>query len=75
MSGSSVVEIVYITSRDEMKQGGRGSCASVHSTETHGWWAADPRRRSDQAEMWSRIFEGAMKSCCFSYVLEHWFSS
>ena len=70
MPGSSVVEIVYITSGDEMKQGGRGSCASVHSTETQGRWAADPRGRSDQAGMWSQIFDGAMKSCCFSYILE-----
>lgn len=51
MSGSSVVEIVYVTSRDEMKQGGQGSCVSVHSTETQGRWAADPRERSDHAGM------------------------
>lgn len=36
MSGNSVVEIVYVTPRDEMKQGGQGSCVSVHGTETRG---------------------------------------
>ena len=36
MSGNSVVVIDYVTSRDEMKQGGQGSCVSVHGTETQG---------------------------------------